>query len=65
MRRSAVLLAVAMLLPAGTARASFTQEPGSPYDVGNDPYGVLAGDFTGDGRPDVVSLNGSASTVSA
>ena len=64
MRRSAVLLAVAMLLPAGTARASFTQEPGSPYDVGNDPYGVLAGDFTGDGRPDVVSLNGSASTVS-
>jgi FG-GAP-like repeat/Putative metal-binding motif len=54
---------VAFALPA-TASANFTQEPGSPYRVGADPFGVLAGDFSGDGRPDIVTVNGTASTVS-
>jgi hypothetical protein len=64
LRRLSFALAIAALLLPATAEASFTQEPGSPYDVGAEPYGVVAGDFTGDGRPDVASINGTSSNVS-
>ena len=59
------LAALAVNGTAATAGASFTQEPGS-YTVGTAPYTVLTTDFTGDGRPDVLAVNGgvSASSVS-
>src|SRR5829696_4807306 len=63
MTRTVLLLALALLIPAGEARASFTQEPGSPYVVGADPSDVGAGDFTGDKRPDVAIFSGTGSTV--
>jgi hypothetical protein len=57
------LAAVLLLVGAASAWAAFVIE-GSPYTVGNDPYSLNAGDFNGDGRPDVVTLNGSTSDVS-
>ena len=57
------LAAVLLLVGAASAWAAFVVE-GSPYTVGNDPYSLNAGDFNGDGRPDVVTLNGSSSDVS-
>ena len=56
--------ALAFALAAAPANASFTQEPGSPFAVGVNPYGVLIGDFNADTRPDVVAVNGTSSTVS-
>ncbi len=56
--------ALAFALAAAPADASFTQEPGSPFAVGVNPYGVLIGDFNADTRPDVVAVNGTSSTVS-
>jgi hypothetical protein len=56
-------LALAMLATA-PAGASFTQEPGSPYTVGTNPYGVSVADFNVDARPDVLVVNGTSSTVS-
>ena len=37
---------------------------GSPYTVGDDPLSLNSGDFNGDGRPDVATINGSSSDVS-
>jgi hypothetical protein len=54
----------AALAFAATAQASFTQEPGSPFAVGANPYGVLVSDFNADNRPDVVAINGTSSTAS-
>jgi hypothetical protein len=57
--------ALAVLGLASTAAASFTQEPGSPFDVGGvDPQQVFAVDFNADGRPDVATLNGTSSNTS-
>jgi hypothetical protein len=56
----------ALFLPAvvGTASASFTQEPGSPYPVGSSPIGVVASDFNADGRPDFAAFSRDSSTMS-
>ena len=54
MRRT--LLAAALALPA-TASASFTQEPGSPFDVGFHPIGIYSTDFNGDARPDLLTID--------
>jgi hypothetical protein len=63
-RMSAVALAAALLLVgAATAWAEFVVE-GSPYTVGDDPLSLNAGDFNGDGRPDVATINGTSSNVS-
>ena len=64
MKKPALLLALAVLLPAATARADFVQDVGSPLPTGNAPYGVAAADFNGDGRPDVAAANGTESSVS-
>ncbi|MET0819090.1 MAG: VCBS repeat-containing protein, partial [Solirubrobacteraceae bacterium] len=64
MKKPALLLALAVLLPAGTARADFVQDVGSPLQTGNAPFGVAAADFNGDGRPDVAAANGFESSVS-
>jgi FG-GAP-like repeat/FG-GAP repeat len=60
----AAVAAGAVLAAAGTAWADFVAEPGSPYPVGNDPLSIYAGDLNGDGRPDVVTMNGTSSDVS-
>jgi hypothetical protein len=60
---AALLAAVLVLVGAATAWAAFVTE-GSPYPTGDDPLLLYAGDFSGDGRPDVVALNGSDSTAS-
>jgi hypothetical protein len=59
----AVLAAIALLVGARTAWAAFVTE-GSPYPTGDDPLLMYAGDFNGDARPDLVALNGSASSAS-
>src|SRR4051812_39064433 len=64
--KAAMLAATVLLGGVGTAYAAFTPE-GSPYPVGGtnaDPLNVYAGDVSGDGRPDVITMNGTASTVS-
>src|SRR5512132_414221 len=58
-----VLMALAALIAAAPAHASFTQE-GGPIQVGTDPYGVVAADFNGDGHPDVATVNGTSSNLS-
>jgi FG-GAP-like repeat len=60
---AAALAAALLLLGAGSAWAAFVTE-GSPYTVGDDPLSLNAGDFNGDGRPDVATINGSSSDVS-
>jgi hypothetical protein len=54
----------AILIAAAEARADFVQDVGSPLQTGNAPYGVAAGDFNGDGRPDVATANGDEGSVS-
>ena len=41
---------------------TFGQE-GDPYTTGTNPYGIVAPDFNGDSRPDVATVNGTASTL--
>ena len=60
---AAALAAVLLLVGAASAWAAFVTE-GSPYTVGDDPYSLNAGDFNGDGRPDVATINGTSSNVS-
>ncbi|HEX5782623.1 MAG TPA: VCBS repeat-containing protein, partial [Solirubrobacteraceae bacterium] len=55
----AALAAVVLLVGAASAWAALVIE-GSPYTVGNEPYSLVAGDFNGDGRPDVATMNGSS-----
>jgi hypothetical protein len=57
---AAVVVAVA---GAGTAEASFTQEPGSPVHVGLHPALVFAADFNADTRPDLLSVEESTMSV--
>ncbi len=60
---AAALAAGLLLVGAGSAWAAFVVE-GSPYAVGNAPLSLNAGDFNGDGRPDVATINGSSADVS-
>jgi hypothetical protein len=59
----AALAAALLLVGAASAWAAFVTE-GSPYTVGDDPLSLNAGDFNGDGRPDVATINGTGSNVS-
>jgi hypothetical protein len=59
----AALAAAALLVGATSAWGAFAIE-GSPYTVGDDPLSLNAGDFNGDGRPDVATINGTSSNVS-
>jgi hypothetical protein len=60
---AAALAAVVLLVGAASAWAAFVKE-GSSYTVGDDPLSLNAGDFNGDGRPDVATINGTSSNVS-
>jgi hypothetical protein len=42
----------------GNGNATFTAATGSPFAAGVNPRSIVAGDFNGDGRPDVAVLNG-------
>jgi len=59
----AALAAVLLLVGAASAWGAFVKE-GSPYTVGDDPLSLTAGDFNGDGRPDVATMNGTSSDIS-
>jgi hypothetical protein len=59
----AALAAALLLVGAASAYGAFVQE-GAPYTVGDDPLSLNAGDFNGDGRSDVATINGTASNVS-
>ena len=56
--------AIVTVAGAGTAKASFTQELGSPFPVEADPYDLVVADFNGDSRPDLAVANGTAGTIS-
>jgi len=55
-----IAIALAVVAPA---QASFTQEPGSPFDVGFRPIGEAVADFNKDGRPDIVTIDQSTASV--
>ena len=57
MRRALLAAAIAALTLPATASASFTQEPGSPFDVGFHPIGIYSTDFNGDARPDLLTID--------
>jgi hypothetical protein len=63
MKRLFVAVVAIFGLATGTAQATFTQEPGSPYPVGSEPYSIISRDFNGDGQPDLATANGTPSTV--
>jgi hypothetical protein len=48
--------------PAGSATVRFA--PPQTFAVGNVPFGVVAADFNGDGRPDLAVVNNGSNTVS-
>jgi hypothetical protein len=68
MRRGLVLLSLVItVVPAWTATAqpppvSFSRDPGD-YLAGASPVGVVAADFTNDGKADVASANGDSDDV--
>ncbi len=57
------MVALAGLLAAAPAQASFAPEAGSPYTAGDSPFGIVTADFDGSGRPDFAAINGNGSTV--
>jgi hypothetical protein len=48
----------------GDGAGGFAPQPGSPYVVGSLPRSVAAGDFDGDGAPDLALANAGDNTVS-
>jgi hypothetical protein len=64
MRSAALFLLVAVLVPAATARAEFTQDVSSPLVVDADPYNVATADFDHNGRPDIAAANGTTGSIS-
>jgi hypothetical protein len=62
---AAAAAALVALAGVGTAHASFTPEPGSPFGSnGSETQQVLAADFNADGRPDLATINGTSNDVS-
>src|SRR5689334_22722387 len=59
-----IALAALVLLALGTPRA----QPGFPaplsFDAGSSPFSAAAGDFNGDGIPDLAVANGGGSSAS-
>ncbi len=47
----------------GNGDGTFRDAAGSPVTAGTTPYSVAAGDFNGDGTPDLAVANGGADTV--
>src|SRR6202011_419033 len=47
----------------GNGSGGFTAAPGSPFPTGSDPTSIVAGDFNGDGKLDLVVANGGDNTV--
>ena len=48
----------------GDGYGSFRGAGNSTYSVGNDPQGLVIGDFNGDGVPDLVSVDNQSATIS-
>jgi FG-GAP-like repeat len=53
------VLAFLAVCPPASATISVAPAPGSPFEAGFRPNGVVAGDLNGDGRDDVVASTGS------
>ncbi len=47
----------------GNGTGGFTAMSGSPFATGPEPWTVVAGDFNGDGKPDLLSTNAGSNTV--
>jgi uncharacterized protein (TIGR03437 family) len=47
----------------GNGAGGFTAAPGSPFAVGSVPFGLVTGDFNGDGKPDLAVSNESDDNV--
>ncbi len=62
-KKVAAVTAGVLLGGTATAWAALVRE-GSPYPLSGQPLAIYAGDFNGDGRPDVVTMDGNSSTVS-
>jgi len=41
----------------GNGAGGFSAAPGSPVEVGGEPFSVVTADFNGDGRPDLAAGN--------
>jgi Bacterial Ig-like domain (group 3)/FG-GAP-like repeat/Abnormal spindle-like microcephaly-assoc'd, ASPM-SPD-2-Hydin len=48
----------------GNGDGTFSLAAGSPIAVGNDPIGIVAGDFNGDGKVDLAVANNGSKTIS-
>jgi hypothetical protein len=58
------MAALGALFITAPAQASFAPEAGSPYTAGTAPFGVVTGDFDGNGGQDVAAINGTSSNLS-
>jgi hypothetical protein len=47
----------------GNLAGGFTQAPSSPFALGTLPVALAAGDFNGDGKPDIAAVNSGDGTV--
>ncbi len=48
----------------GNGSGGFTAAPGNPFAAGAAPINLTSADFNGDGRPDIATANGGASSLS-
>ncbi len=68
MRELHRVLIVAFVILAGLAGAADSHAvdfgPATAYPVGTNPVGAVAGDFNGDGKPDIAVLNAGSNNVS-